>query len=97
MIDLINNITDFSFILKDIITLVLAGWFISSIEVSVHLKSIKKDWTNIIKTFRYILNCIKCCTFWISLIYTGDFTTALICSFIAYLLDLYILKNDITL
>jgi hypothetical protein len=75
--------------------ILLIGWFLSELTTMyTTLKGIK------IKKFIDILNlmsCIKCNSFWVGLLLTGDIWYALAASFIGYLIDKFILSIPIEL
>jgi hypothetical protein len=78
-------------ILIVMIRILSIGWFISELPTMyLKLKSVR------IKKFIDILNlmgCVKCNAFWIGLLLTGNFWIAVWSSFIAYLIDKYILTT----
>lgn len=78
-----------------IIKILLLGWFLTNLkDMYTKLISIRiKKFIDILA----LMGCMKCNTFWIGIIYTGDIWTALTSSFIAYLIDKYLLTTDIKL
>jgi len=69
-----------------IIKVCLIGWFISNFEpLQNFLIKNKLFKIKIMQIPKKILQCFKCISFWIALIYTQDVYTAIICSIIAYI------------
>lgn len=66
----------------NIIELICFAWFIVNFEP---LQQILKGQTPKFK-FKEILSCIKCCTFWLTLILTFDLFFAATASCIAYII-----------
>lgn len=67
------------------------GWFVSSFEIKTTLSAIKKDKLAILDIPVQMINCVKCATFWITIIYTGSFDTAVYAALLAYVVDAKIL------
>lgn len=55
--------------------------------------ALKNKGAKIYDPFLTMLDCIKCVSFWLTLIMTGSFIIACQVSFVAYLLDKYILSK----
>ena len=84
--------------LEIIIKIISLAFFFSHTEEffdEINLIAEKKK--NIIKIPGKILKCIKCNSFWLTLIFSQDFFLATQISLLAYLLDKYLLNKTFTL
>jgi len=81
-----------------IIQLISVFWFFTHTEEFIEeLNLILKRFKNIFKIPLKIIGCIRCLSFWGTLIYTQDFVFACQVSLIAFIIDKYVLSTPIKL
>lgn len=82
-----------------IIQLISVAWFITQLgEFVEHFNLILKDWKHIMRIPFIVLECLRCVSFWISLVvFGGDFVFACSISLVATIIDLNFLNKPIQL
>jgi len=86
---------DFIKILPIVIPL---AWMVIQIpELVDKLNECLKGWKRAVKVVLSVFTCLKCSSFWVTMIYTGDFFTSCLVSFICDIVERNLLSNNIKL
>ena len=78
-----------------IIKILLIGWFLTQLK-DMYIKVTQLKIRKLIDILN-LMGCLKCNSFWVGIILTQNIWVALTVSFIAYLIDKYILTTPIEL
>lgn len=74
--------------------ILLLSWLINQLPII--WTNIKEN-LNFFKLIKMIIGCMKCSAFWIGLIITQDLYISITASYVAWLFDKYLNKQDIQL
>jgi len=78
--------------INEIIEVIGIAWMI------IHIKSIIETLSNsYLSILQEIISCFMCTSFWVALIYTGNFGVSGFISLVCYCIDRYLINTDIKL
>ena len=85
-------------VINYLIILIPLAWLITEVNNIIDkLNECLKGYKKAIRVVLSVFTCLKCCSFWVTYIYTNDLIIAAQVSFIANIVDRYLLTSNVRL